>query len=275
MPKRTLTIATCQFNTSGDISGNLKKMCAQIKKAKSGKADIVQFAECSLTGYGGIDIEKTEKEHYPQLLELGKAIKELQAIAKEFSIYIIIGTHYYVKNKSRPMNSLLIINSEGGIEARYDKRILPGVPGKNATQDQLHYSSGQKPVTFDIKGIKCGLLICHEWRYPELYREYKKLGAEIIFHSWYEGNYNENEYLSNGCELIVNSVRGYAANNYLWISGSNICNKQCAFPGFIVQPDGRILCKSQRNKEHALIETIDFNMKFDDTAFYGRKRFLK
>ncbi|MEZ4606679.1 MAG: hypothetical protein R2865_07755 [Deinococcales bacterium] len=27
---------------------------------------------------------------------------------------------------------------------------------------------------FDIRGFCCGALICHDYRYPELYREYKR-----------------------------------------------------------------------------------------------------
>src|SRR5207244_5325721 len=41
---------------------------------------------------------------------------------------------------------------------------------------------------FEIAGVRCGALICHEYRYPELYREYKRRGVELMFHSYHAGH---------------------------------------------------------------------------------------
>jgi hypothetical protein len=43
-------------------------------------------------------------------------------------------------------------------------------------------------ATFVLHGVMCGVLICHDYRYPELYREYKKLGVQFMFHSYNAGN---------------------------------------------------------------------------------------
>jgi len=271
LKNRKLTIATCQFDVCGDVHRNLSVILHQILKAKSKKADIVHFPECSLTGYGGIELPEIHAEDYPHLLP---ALNKVQLAARQYGIYVILGAHHFDKHLDKPRNSLYVINVQGQIVARYDKRILTGTDG---TMDHLYYSPGKDPVIFQLNGINCGLLICHEWRYPELYREYKKSGVELVFHSWYDGGLDINTFKSEGKyegELILGSIKGYAANNYLWVSGSNTSKKESCFPGFIVQPNGMILNKGHRNRQEVRITEIDFDQQFDDPSFYGRKRFL-
>ena len=143
--------------------------------------------------------------------------------------------------------------------------------------EHVHFKVGNKPVIFEVNGIKCGMLICHEWRYPELYREYLRLGAKIVFHSWYDGNISREKYLLEGKQvgtLITGTARGSAANNYIWISGSNTSKRESCFASFVLQPDGKILNQLPRNKPGVLINKIDLNRKFEDPSFYGRERFL-
>jgi predicted amidohydrolase len=269
---KILTIATCQHAVCGNVELNLATILQQIKTAKNKKAEIVHFPECSLTGYGGIDIPEIRKKDYALPL---LAVEKVKVLAEELKIYVILGSHHFENHQSKPKNSLYVINRKGEIEYRYDKQILAGTTG---SEDHLYYSKGDKPVIFEIDGIKCGLLICHEWRYPELYRDYKKLGAEIIFHSWYDGGLTEAEYLTKGKsegELIIGAVKGYAANNYLWVSGSNTSKKESCFPCFVVRPDGEIAHKSIRNRSSVLVSKINLKQKFEDPSYYGRQRFFR
>lgn len=271
MEKRTLSIATCQFEVGGDVHQNLSHILRQIRKAKSGCADVVHFPECCLTGYGGIQLDSIKREDYEHL---DPAIEKVKSLAGQLGIYVILGSHYFTSDSEKPRNGLLVINANGEIETRYDKRILTGTEG---TMDHLYYHHGEKPIIFLLKGVKCGLVICHEWRYPEFYREYKRLGAEVIFHSWFDGGLNRKDFDTSGKdegELIVGAVKGYAGNNYLWVSGSNISSRESCFPSFVAQPDGQIFNKAPRNKSYVLMSKIDLDQKFIDPSFYGRQRFL-
>lgn len=272
MKKNTLTIATCQYDISGNLQENLSVILRQIKEAKSQEAMIAHFPECCLTGYGGIDLPEI---HYQDYVEVQNTLEKIKEAARSLGIQVIIGAHHYAnETQIRPFNSLYLINSYGEIETRYDKRILTGTDG---SMDHAHYSAGDKPIVFNLNGIKCGMLICHEWRYPELYREYKKLGVELLFQSWYDGGLNQSEYEAEGIhtgELIVGTAKGYAANNYIWISGSNTSSTESCFPSFVIRPDGRIHKQLERNSPGVLVSHLDLNEKFEDPSFYGRKRFL-
>jgi predicted amidohydrolase len=122
------------------------------------------------------------------------------------------------------------------------------------------------------------MLICHEWRYPELYREYYLLQAKVIFQSWYDGNQSLEKYQKEGKhlgELIMGAARGYAANNNLWISGSNTSRKESSFPCFVIRPDGKILNKPGRNRAGIVLSRIDTNKKFHDPSAHLRDDLLR
>jgi len=268
MMAKKITIATCQFPVSGDIKKNKSYILKQIAQAKRKNADLVHFPECCLSGYADYDFHSFKNCDENQLK---LAFENILKTAAELKIWIIIGSHHFEKNQSEPYNSLWIINDEGKIKGRYDKRLLTGKPDE---MDHLFYQAGSEKLIFKIKNIKCGLLICHEWRYPELYREYKNSGCEIIFQSWYDGNLSASIYKKEGINLgtlVPGTVRGNAANNCLWISASNTSTRESSFASFVVRPDGGVVNKLKRNTTGILLTKINLNDKFDDPSQYGRK----
>lgn len=265
---KLITVATSQFAVCADVGKNMFAIKKQIKYAAGKKADIIHFSECCLSGYGGFDFEAYDPETEKQIK---RGISEICLLAKSYKIRVVFGTHFFEKNQQKPNNSLFVINAEGEIVTRYDKRLL-------SEFDLDWYSPGKNPGVFEMKGIKCGLLICHEWRYPELYRQYYHLGVELLFQSWYDGNYTEDEYESEGKnlgEVIPGFVRGNAANNRLWVSASNTSKRQSSFPAFVCRPDGRIKGKLKRNVAGVLISEIDLPGEYLDLSGHQRDKVSK
>jgi len=272
MPEPKIIIATCQFPVSGSIKNNLSYIMEQMKIAKKNQAEIVHFSESSLSGYAGIDFQD-----YRQVDEklLSQSLGKIRELAAQLRIWIIVGGHFFEGRNRLPYNCLWIINNGGKIVHRYDKRFCTGKQGE---EEHSYFKAGKKAVQFMFKGIKCGVLICHEWRYPELYREQYRLGTEVLFQSWYDGNQSYNEYLKNGKDLgslITGTVRGHAANNRLWISASNTSRRESSFASFVVQPDGKIFNISRRNTTMVLISKIDLSHTFDDPSAQWRGRAMK
>ena len=267
--KRELIVATCQFPVSADIKRNEHYIQKLLAEAKAKDAEIAHFSECCLSGYAGIDFQSFRNldEHF-----LRCALDGIIRFSEKHRIGIIVGSHHFEKNNKKPYNCLWLINDGGIVVDRYDKRFLTGKPGK---QDHLYYRPGYKTAQFQIKGISCGMLICHEWRYPELYRAYKRQGVEIIFQSWYDGRLSPSEFREEGKELgslITGTVRGNAANNYLWISASNTSQRESSFASFVVRPDGRIAHRLKRNVTGVLISKIHFDTSYSDPSGQLRDR---
>jgi predicted amidohydrolase len=40
---------------------------------------------------------------------------------------------------------------------------------------------GSHFATFVINGVRCGAQICHDYRYPELHRQYQRRGVRLMF----------------------------------------------------------------------------------------------
>ena len=169
-----LRIASCQFPVSANIISNFRYIEAQMVEAKLKKADVVHFPECALSGYPGTDMETLDNFNWTQLHQMTDSV---MATAKKLKVWVILGTLHKLSGVNKPHNSLYVISPEGKITDRYDKRFC--------TSTDLRYCSpGDHFVTFSINDVKCGLLICYDIRFPELYREYKKLDCDMIFQSF-------------------------------------------------------------------------------------------
>jgi predicted amidohydrolase len=177
-----LTVATCQF-LAADIDANLRWVARQVRIAAQRGAKVVHFPEGALSGYAGSNFESFADFRWEQLASATDATREL---AREFGVWVAVGTAPPIENR-KPFNSVYVISDAGVIVERYDKRFCSGDEDQN-TGDLANYAAGDHPSVWEIDGVPAGALICHDYRYPELYREYKRLGVELVVHSFHAAN---------------------------------------------------------------------------------------
>jgi predicted amidohydrolase len=247
-----IRIASCQFPVSADMKENFRYIEAQITEAKLKKADVVHFPECALSGYPGTDMMSLAKFDWD---ELHRMTDSVMSLAKELNIWVIMGSLHRLSGSNKPHNSLYVINPEGKITDRYDKRFCTGT-------DLEYCSPGDHFVTFSIKGVTCGLLICYDVRFPELYREYRKLGCDVIFQSFY----NARQVKGSIHPIIMPvSAQAHAATNYFYMSLSNSSAPE-SWPCHFITPDGLVQNKLQPNAPCILISDIDISEEFYDAS---------
>lgn len=280
-----LKFATSQFPISDSIKENFENIQSQILEAQTNGCDLIHFPECSLSGYAGVDFPNFENFNWTVLKEYSQKILELAKLNK---IWIIFGSSPQLSEPNKPHNSLYIINKNGEIVDRYDKLFCAGDKSYK-TNDLAHYSSGNHFTFFEINGIKCSVQICHDYRYPELYRELKKNNVQVVFHSYHAGNLNnerkKNMQSSFKPELIKfnfgktypeqtmpTSMVSYAGNNYLWISCSNTSAHESCWASFVVRPDGIIIGSLEKNNKEILITEIDTEIEYYDSTKFWRER---
>ena len=251
-PSGTLTIAACQFPVSADISENAGWIKKQIKEAHSKGAEIVHFPECALSGYAGANFKSYDNFDWAQLYA---ETKEILVLADQLDLWLVLGSIHRLSDNHKPHNSLYLINPDGRIIDRYDKRFC-------TSGDLKYFSPGDHFVTFNINGIKCGLLICYDVRFPELYREYRKLGAQIIFQSFYNSNKNADHIHP---KIMPTSARVRAATNYFFMSLTNTC-KAYSWPCHLITPNGLIKARLPADEPGILINTIDTGKKYYDPS---------
>jgi predicted amidohydrolase len=179
-----LIVATCQFPVDADIRRNTEYVLRQMRHAKARGADVAHFPETSLSGYAGVDFASYRRFDWDLLAECARRVLDL---ARELKLWLVVGSTHRLTGRHKPHDSLYIVDDDGNLVDRYDKMFCAG-DHNSKVGDLAHYSPGNHFAVFDLKGVRCGALICHEYRYPELYREYKKRGVDLIFHSYHAGH---------------------------------------------------------------------------------------
>lgn len=98
--------------------------------------------------------------------ENGPTIEFLSNLARKHGINIVGGS-YIRKTDDGFKNSCPIINKGGELKAHYDKIHLFSLDGETKTVKR-----GKEPLMVEFDGLKIGLSICYDIRFPELFRSY-------------------------------------------------------------------------------------------------------
>lgn len=236
---KSLRVATCQFSVEGQIEHNRRWILKQVAEAAAEEADVVHFSECALSGYAGVDLPDLGVIDWG---ELRAATIDVMEAAKRHRVWVLLGSTHQLDDTVKPHNCVYVINPKGQICDRYDKRFCTGSDGKRPTFDLYHYSPGNRHVTFRVKGITCGVAICYDYRFPELFRGYKQLGVEVLFQSFHNARKTvavDPKY--NIWKTIVPAtMQCRAAENHFWVSANNSTARPSCWGSFAVRPDGLI-----------------------------------
>ncbi len=285
-----LSIATCQFPVDADIHRNLGYVLRQMRRARDRGADVAHFPEACLSGYAGPDFASTTQLDWGLLLH---ATEQVLDLAGRLGLEVILGSTHCLTPPHKPHNSLYIISDRGELLDRYDKMFCAGDGRPDPqTGDLGNYSPGDHFSVFSLKGVRCGALICHDYRYPELYREYKRRGVQVMFHSYHAGHISSErmramqEYvgakhhaLSGGTTLpgitMPATMQAAVAANHLWISCPNSSARESCWPSFFVRPDGVITGRLRLHTAGVLLSTVDTEEPLYDSTVAWRDRAMQ
>ena len=259
---KTLRVATCQFSVEPEIAHNCKFVLRQMKTAAESDADVVHFSECALSGYLGVDVPNVQALDWD---ELAAATRDIQTAAKNYGQWVLLGSTHRLGGKNKPHNCVYVIDPGGNIVERYDKRFCTGKGGRRPTMDLKHYSPGNRPCVFKVRGVTCGVLICYDYRFPELYREYKQLGVSVIFQSFHNARKTvvEDESYDIWKTIVPATMSTRAAENHFWVSANNSTTRPSRWASFAVRPDGAIVGKLKKHTPGVLITEMPIKTYFD------------
>ena len=268
---KSLRVATCQFSVEPKIADNKRCVIRQIHQVAEQGADIAHFSETALSGYAGVDIPDSASIDWD---ELTAATEEIQAAARETKTWVLLGSTHRLTGKHKPHNSVYVIDDKGKIVDRYDKRFCTGLGGRKPTFDLSFYSPGDRFTTLRIKGITCGVLICYDYRFPELYREYKKQGVQIMFQSFHNARKTvvEDEEYNIWKTIVPATMSCRAAENHFWVSANNSITRPSRWPSFAVRPDGAIVGRLKSHQAGVLITDMTLDPTFFDAPGPWRDR---
>jgi predicted amidohydrolase len=138
---------------------------------KYGGADFLFLPEVWTAGW-----EPSVFPNCVEEVENSQAIGMLRKIARQYSVNIIGGS-IIRKEGENLYNSSPIINRNGELLGFYDKNHLFSYYG---CAEGEYITRGDSPVMVNIEGVNIGITICYDIRFPEIYRVYRKAGADIL-----------------------------------------------------------------------------------------------
>jgi len=259
---KVLNVATCQFAITSSIRRNAAQILRHIHAAADQDAHIVHFSEAALTGYAGQEYETWDGFEWDTLRHETECIRRA---ARECHMWVVLGSAHCLQAGHLPHNCLYVIDPRGRIVERYDKRFCTG-------GDLRYYSPGSHFSVFGVRGVVCGLLICYDVRFPELYRRYKQLGVQCMFHSFWNARAQGHNIHT---DIMRPSLQTRAATNYLWISANNSSAHYQSWPSVFITPDGRIARSLKQHRCGLMVNTVDLGTKYYDAAGPYRERAMR
>lgn len=218
-----MKISIAQFKSEiGAVDKNFSTAERLIELAKN--SDVIILPELWSTGYYPTPVENFADKEGKRTTEI------LCAAAKKFSVNIIGGS-VIVSSGGEIFNRCIVANRCGELIATYDKTHL-----FSFAQENKVFRAGDKISTVELDGVRCGLAICYDLRFPEFIRKIALTGAKIIFipAAWSLKRLTPRQILTKA-RAIENQIFVVFANS----SGNSE----------VVNPRGEVIAESWRGEE--------------------------
>ena len=168
---RDIRIAAAQFEyRDGDKEFNLTRIRELTAQAVAQGAEVVSFPECCISAYSFV--QELSKEQLTELAEPvpeGESIQRLMAISTEFEVPLLAGL--IERDEDQLYNTYVCVDGD---------RLVASFRKLHAFINP-HVSSGEEYCVFELRGCRCGILICYDNNIVENVRMTTLLGADIIF----------------------------------------------------------------------------------------------
>ena len=171
--------AVIQTNAGPLIEDNLRKVEEIIRAAVKEGAKLVLTPEntCRMLA------KPEDKKEHSYREEDHPALPFFSALAKELDITVVVGSLSSVRaDDGRLFNRSYLFGRDGVIQARYDKihTFDVDLPNGDKYRESDSIKAGDKIVLGEADGLKIGMSVCYDVRFPHIYRRLAKGGAQII-----------------------------------------------------------------------------------------------
>src|SRR4051794_19008492 len=233
-----LTVAAVQLDATGDVATNLERAVALVDEAAARGARLIALPEY-LHYRGDDDGFRASAAAIP-----GPLSDPFAEAARRHGVWVLAGSVAETSgDRDRPYNTSTLFAPDGTIAARYRKIHLFDVAVDEGPVDteSLRVAPGETPVCADVDGVRLGLTICYDLRFPELYRTLALAGAEVLF---VPANFTER----TGRDHWEVLLRARAIENGAWIVAPSQIGGPPGQPAYgrsmIIDPWGTIVAQA-------------------------------
>ena len=224
----------------GAVKQNLDQIISALKNVQ---ADLIVLPELAITGYYFANRE--ELATLAEDPQSSSSVEGLTALCKERNLHLVIG--FAERAKEKLFNSALLLGPKG-LRHTYRKLHL-------FNTEKEYFDAGDVPLeVVDVNGAKLGIMVCFDWRFPEVARTLALRGADILCHPSNLVMAYCQQAMVTRC--LENSVFAVTTNRY----GTETRPRGAlTFTGQsqIVGPRGELLQRGPENEDQLYIAEID------------------
>lgn len=110
------------------------------------------------------------------------AIARVAGMARTHGVHLHLGSLAVALDDGKYANRSILFDPEGQIVASYDKIHLfdASLPGLRDYRESLTYRGGETAVVAEAGGVRFGMSICYDMRFPLLFHALAEAGAEVL-----------------------------------------------------------------------------------------------
>ncbi len=255
MEQETIVISILQMNSQiGVVDENIRKVQNIIETSLPHDCNVLVLPEVWSCGWSCKNFIKTA-----QNINDSTIINFLSEISKKYSINIIGGS-IITEQDGRYYNTCPVFDRNGDLVAIYNKNHLYSYYGCNEGE---YITSGDNPVMVDLDGFNFGLSICYDIRFPEIYRAYRKSGADILVNcaAWGISKpipwemMTKSRAIENQCYMVALTQCGEIENNEYNLGHSRIIDYKGEELSSIIDKEGIVSAAISKD------EMYDFRAK--------------
>lgn len=280
MEEKKLKILGIQMSSEiGDKWENFSKVADLIDKNIKKGTDIIILPEVWAVGWKPSEFEDSAED-----LQDSETIEFLSELAQRYNVNIIGGS-FISKAKCKiqsaksscslltPHSSLYntcpVLNRSGELVSTYNKMHLFSYYG---CDEGKYVEPGKNPVLIEIDGVKVGLSICYDIRFPELYRAYRKTGADLLINmaAWPKSRAIHWETLSktraieNQCFMVALTQSGLIEKEEWNLGHSRIIDYNGEVISEITKGEGAIFAEIKFNEMYKFREKCTILLDIHD-----------
>lgn len=237
---RPLHVAAVQMRSTRDAGRNTARIRETLQRLAKEGVRVAVFPECAATGYFESAAMKAVTRE-----TLAEIEREIAAACKASAIHAVVGMP--VREGDRLFNSAVVFGADGRVRLRYHKIQL--------AEDWP--VGGERLYVFDVDGVPCTVIVCHDERYPELVRLPVLAGARVVFYLSHESPVVQERKL----DPYRAQIQARAAENNVFVVHANAPANPDASGSHgqsrIVAPDGNVLREARMFDEEVVSLTLD------------------
>lgn len=252
--RRSLRVGLTQLSPTLDVATNVEQAVDMVLALGPAKPDLVLLPENCLA------IGTNAQMRASALAQDSPEIDALRDAALRAATTVVLGGFKRVAPDGRIYNTALVIDARGTVVGHYDKvHLFDANLGGTSYQASSVESPGTHPVMIVVNGVRIGLTICFDVRFPELHRRLAAAGAEVILvpaafvtatgvAHWEV--LNRARAIENGAYVVASATVGLAADTTFPTYGHALA----------VDPWGRVLADLGAQKSGSRVIDLDLTL---------------